>query len=115
MKQQVHEQTKMNCQARQVIVDVHSENYQIHTKMLSNSMLLNIFQVRNKGKGPPGRMRSPGLAYCTTRDNQLAAFNTPYTEPVEGVVPKPVEGKNHIENKLITHINKSKFLSQLNF
>jgi hypothetical protein len=100
MKQQLHEQTKMNCQARQVIVDVHSENYQIHTKMLSNSMLLNIFQVRNKGKGPPGRMRSPELSYCLTRDNKLAVFRIPHPEPVEG-------NKTPVENKLITHINQN--------
>lgn len=68
---------------------------------------LNIFMIQNKGKGPPGRTRSPGMAYCPTRDNQPLAFNAQYPELIE-------ESKILNENELQTHI-KTKFLSQLNF
>lgn len=91
---------------------------------------LNIFIIRNKGKGPPGRTRGPGMANCPARDNQPLAFNPQYSERcvelcpefIEGFVkgfterlaPDPVEGKNQIEYELQTHI-KPIFLSQLNF
>ena len=94
---------------------------------------LNIFMIQNKGKGPPGRMRSPGMAFCPTRDNQPLDFNDHYSERcpeccpefiegfiegfvegfIEGSLPEPVEGKNQIENELQTHI-KSNFLTHLN-
>ncbi len=89
-----------------------------------------IFLIRNKGKGPPGRTRSPGMAYCSTRDNQPLAFNPHHPELcherrpefiegliegfIEGSLPEPVEGKNQIENELIIHI-KPNFLTQVNF
>jgi len=87
---------------------------------------LNIFIIQNKGKGPPGRTRSPGMAFCPARDNQPLAFNPHHPERcpggcpefidgfIEGSLPEPVEGKNQIEYELQTHI-KPNFLSQLNF
>jgi hypothetical protein len=33
---------------------------------------LNIFLAQNKGKGPPGRVRSPGAGWCLRPDNQQA-------------------------------------------
>ena len=30
----------------------------------------NIFLAQNKGKGPPGRVRSPGAGWCLRPDNQ---------------------------------------------
>lgn len=75
----------------------------------------NIFLIQNKGKGPPGRMRSPALACSLIRADK----RNPHPEPVKGLEPELVEGwslnPSKAENEFITHINKSNFLSQLNF
>ena len=34
----------------------------------------NIFLAQNKGKGPPGRVRSPGAGWCLRPDNQQATI-----------------------------------------
>ena len=36
---------------------------------------LNIFLTQNKGKGPPGRILSPGAGVCRKPDCKLAIFN----------------------------------------
>ncbi|MDD2306716.1 MAG: hypothetical protein PHP53_18595 [Prolixibacteraceae bacterium] len=78
-------------QIQLIVRGTNSEVKYSALRFQSKLKLSNIFLIRNKGKGPPGRMRSPGMAYCPTRDNQ------------------PV----YIENELQMHI-KPNFLSQLN-
>ena len=34
----------------------------------------NIFLAQNKGKGPPGRVRSPGAGWCLRPDNQQTSI-----------------------------------------
>jgi len=36
---------------------------------------INIFLIQNLGKGPPGRTRSPAMAYCLRPDNKPATSN----------------------------------------
>ena len=107
MKQGLHE-PRANCQTRLDIVNTKSRKSSTLFSIPSDDGISDIFLIRNKGKGPPGRTLDSGIAYCLIKYNKLEAFSTSHLEPVEG-------SKAPIENKLITHINKSKNLSQLNF
>ena len=107
MKQELQE-PKTKCQTRLDIVNAKSRKSSIHFSIPSKAGISDIFLIRNKGKGPPGRTRNPGLESCLTRDEKHLSFRAPKIEPVEG-------SKTLIENELITYINKSNFLSQLNF
>lgn len=57
-------------QIQLTIREANSEVKYSTFRFRSKPKLSNIFMTQNKGKGPPGRTSSPGLAYCPTRDNQ---------------------------------------------
>jgi hypothetical protein len=58
--------------------------------------LTSIFLVQNKGKGPPGRTRSPGAIYS---DHLCLAFRAMPQEQVLGIIK--------IENQLFTNTTKN--------
>jgi hypothetical protein len=102
---------------------IEPEKYLTKLIIRRNLKIPNIFLIQNKGKGPPGRTRSPGLVDYLTRANQPAAF--PKSPPmhcpefieglVEGLLPELVEGNNTLnENELLIH-TKPNYYSQLNF
>jgi hypothetical protein len=69
MKQQTKSKTTADSQNRKSIKDGLSGG----STIFSASELINIFLVQNKGKGPPGRIRSPVAGYCLEPDNYKAA------------------------------------------
>jgi hypothetical protein len=107
MKQELHE-IKTNCQTRLDILNDKSRKLNVLFSIPSNDGISDIFLIRNKGKGPPGRTKDSGMASSLIRNDELLSFRALHPEPGEVC-------KTPIENELITHINKSKFLSQLNF
>jgi len=59
----------------------------------------NIFLVRNKGKGPPGQVRSPGVAYCLNPVNPIAAIQSNKTLLItEFQIFKQIQHPNFINN-----------------
>jgi hypothetical protein len=80
MKQQTNIETKAKSQNRQGIKDALSAAFRTVIQISYTPPLegpgggFNIFLVQNKGKGPPGRVRSPGTGCCLKPDNQPAAI-----------------------------------------
>jgi len=58
-------------QIQLIVRETNSEVKYSASRLQSKLKLSNIFLIRNKGKGPPGRMRSPGMAYCLYIENEL--------------------------------------------
>jgi len=58
--------------------DTISRNQKIATKKMSETRIEhNIFLIQNKGKGPPGRQRSPGVGDGLFPDHPPDDFFTP--------------------------------------
>ena len=95
---QIYIENQEKDQVYQNYRDASSESHRPTNRIQSDTDLPNIFLIQNKGKGPPGRMRAPVLACCLSRVNKPVAFSAWCQSP-----------SKEIENKLMTHINKSKF------
>lgn len=84
MKQQTNIEKKAKSQNRQGIKDALSLAFRkiirIQTEVKYSPPLegfggdCNIFLMQNKGKGPPGRVRSPETGCCLEPDNQPVAL-----------------------------------------
>ena len=64
MKQTQNIEKTAKSQNREDISDVSTPYYEIHATRQTKHKLPNIFLIQNKGKGPPGRQRSPGAVIC---------------------------------------------------
>jgi len=72
MKQQTIVQTTAESQNRNRMMDALSGG---SITSIANG-LMNIFLVQNKGKGPPGRVRSPVAGCCLKPDNHETAVES---------------------------------------
>lgn len=127
MKQKTENEKLTDNQKLKGIRNVTSGKYLTNLIIRRDLNIPNIFLIQNKGKGPPGRTRSPGLINYLSRANQPAAFNElrpkrspEFIEgfiegPVKGSLPELVEGNNTFnENELLIHTKPNRY-SQLNF
>ena len=64
MKRDQNSKETAKSQNREGISDVSTPQYEIHVTRQTKHKLPNIFLIQNKGKGPPGRQRSPGAVIC---------------------------------------------------
>lgn len=64
MKRAQNSKEMAKSQNREGISDVSTPQYEIHVTRQTKHKLPNIFLIQNKGKGPPGRQRSPGAVIC---------------------------------------------------
>ena len=76
MKSQIKIQTKANRQNRQGIGYVLAGAFSTFIRIRQATATPNIFLVQNKGKGPPGRSRSPGTSNFPIPDYKPAAGNS---------------------------------------
>ena len=93
-------------QIQLIVRETNSEVNHSAFRFQSKLKLSSIFIIPNKGKGPPGRMRSPGY-FPEHPPDEVATPDS---------VSNPVGGKGHIINSIqfFKTIN-SNFLTQLNF
>jgi len=111
MKHEIENEKLTESHSSKRIRIIEPEKYLTTLIIRRNLKIPNIFLIQNKGKGPPGRTRSPGLVDYLTRANQPAAFPKSHPEFVEGLI----EGNNTFnKNELLIHI-KPNLYSQLNF
>lgn len=92
MKQNTRAKSLAKCQTRKSIIDAVSGDYQLLVRMPSNHGLFNIFLIQNKGKGPPGRTRSPGLNDWLSCEMKFAVF-WPLKSNPDKVFKNPIENE----------------------
>ncbi len=64
MKQNQNSKETAKSQNGKGISDMPTPLYQMQLTRQTKHKLPNIFLIQNKGKGPPGRQRSPGAVIC---------------------------------------------------
>lgn len=115
MKHEIENEKLTDNQKLKGIRNVTSGKYLTNLIVLQDLKIPNIFLIQNKGKGPPGRTRSPGLVDYLTRANQPAAFIEPPPERRPEFIEGLVEGNDTLNKNELLIQTKPNYYSLLNF